>query len=99
MLKRLKQDLLVQIYLLPSIEELNGADITYACATNEQRNLICDNILMMLSKSHKKLAMVQSKCGDDNVQCGDGQNIIWADPCLKLFNGCPIMVSTMTTKI
>jgi hypothetical protein len=28
--------------------------------------------------------MVQSKCGDDNVQCGNGQNIIWVDPCFKL---------------
>jgi hypothetical protein len=38
--------------------------------------------------------MVQSKCGDDNAQCRNGQNIIQVYPCLKLFKGCPIMVST-----
>ncbi len=38
--------------------------------------------------------MVHSKCGDDNVQSGNGQNIIRVDPCLKLFFGCPLMVST-----
>ncbi len=38
--------------------------------------------------------MIQSKCGDDNVQSGNGQNIIRVDPCLKLFHGCPIMIST-----
>ncbi len=37
--------------------------------------------------------LVQSQCGDDNVQSGNGQNIIRVDPCLKLFVGCPIMVS------
>jgi hypothetical protein len=42
--------------------------------------------------------MVQSKCADDNVQCRNGQNIIWVDPCLKLFKGCPIMVSTNDNK-
>ncbi len=46
------------------------------------------------SKSAMYHKMIQSKCGDDNVQCGNGQNIIWVDPCLKLFNGCPIMVIT-----
>jgi len=43
------------------------------------------------SSSYHKL--VQSQCGDDNVQSGNGQNIIRVDPCLKLFVGCPIMVS------
>jgi hypothetical protein len=38
--------------------------------------------------------LIQSKCGDDNVQSGNGQNIIRVDPCLKLFHGCPIMIST-----
>jgi len=38
--------------------------------------------------------LIQNKCGDDNVQSGNGQNIIRVDPCLKLFNGCPIMIST-----
>ncbi len=42
------------------------------------------------SSFHK---LVQSQCGDDNVQSGNGQNIIRVDPCLKLFVGCPIMVS------
>ncbi len=34
------------------------------------------------SSFHK---LVQSQCGDDNVQSGNGQNIIRVDPCLKLF--------------
>jgi hypothetical protein len=50
------------------------------CKTNEPQ-----------SSSYHKL--VQSQCGDDNVQSGNGQNIIRVDPCLKLFVGCPIMVS------
>jgi hypothetical protein len=90
---------------LPSLGELNGADITYACATNADSNLICDNIFAnILKQRHPKVfnvpqetiiikgnflnmktdesksaayhKMVQSKCGDDNVQCGNGQNII-----------------------
>jgi hypothetical protein len=115
---------------LPSLEELNGADITYACATNADRNLICDNIFANIlkqrhpkedqdfnipqetiiikgnflnmktdeSKSAAYHKMVQSKCGDDNAQCGNGQNIIQVEPCLKLFKGCPIMVSTNVNK-
>ncbi len=43
------------------------------------------------SKSFHKI--VHAKCGDDDVQCGNGQNIQRIDPCLKLFVGCPIMVS------
>jgi hypothetical protein len=43
------------------------------------------------SSSYHKL--VQSQCGDDNVKSGNGQNIIRVDPCLKLFVGCPIMIS------
>jgi hypothetical protein len=35
---------------LPSLEELNGADTTYACATNADRNLICDNIFANILK-------------------------------------------------
>jgi hypothetical protein len=31
---------------------------------------------------------------NDNFQSGNGLNIIRVDPCLKLFYGCPIMVST-----
>ena len=108
------------------MEELNGADIPYACATNTDRNLISDNFFVNLLKAchpwenndfdvpqetiiikgnivnlktnepksamyHK---MIQRKCGDDNVQSGNGQNIIWVNPCLKLFHGCPIMIST-----
>jgi hypothetical protein len=37
--------------------------------------------------------LVKSQCGDDHVQIGNGQNIIRVNPCLKLFVGCPIMVS------
>jgi len=115
---------------LPSLEELNGADITYACATNPDRNLICDNIIAnILKQRHPKEyedfnvpqetiiikgnflnmktdeskpaayhKLVQSKCGDDNIQYRNGQNIIRVDPCLKLFKGCPIMVSTNDNK-
>jgi hypothetical protein len=36
---------------LPSLEELNGADITYACAINTDRNLISDNIFANLLKA------------------------------------------------
>jgi hypothetical protein len=36
---------------LPPLEELNGADITYACATNADRNLISDNIFANLLKA------------------------------------------------
>jgi hypothetical protein len=93
---------------LQSLEELNGEAITYACATNADRNLISDNIVANLLKAHHprenkdfeipqetiiikgnfvnlktnepKSAMyhkmIQSKCGDDNVQSGNGQNII-----------------------
>ncbi len=50
------------------------------------------------SKSAAYHKMVHSKCGDDNVQCGNKQNIIRVDPCLKLFKGCPIMVSTNDNK-
>jgi len=40
---------------LPSLEELNGADITYACATNADRSLICDNIFaIILKQRHPK---------------------------------------------
>jgi hypothetical protein len=99
---------------LPSLEDLNGADIAYVCATNADRNLICDNIFANIlkqrhtkededfnipqetiiikgnflnmktdkSKSAADHKMVQSKCGDDNVQCRNGQNIIQVDPCL-----------------
>jgi hypothetical protein len=38
--------------------------------------------------------MVNNKCGDYNVQCRHGQSIIQVNPCLKLYVGCPIMVST-----
>jgi hypothetical protein len=115
---------------LPSLVDLNGASISYACATNADQNLICDNIFAnILRQRHPKEhehfdvpqetiivkgnffyfktneaksdmchKMVQSKCGDDNVQCGNGQNIIQVDPCLKVFYGCPIMVSTNDNK-
>jgi len=43
-----------------------------------------------LSSYHK---LDQSQWGDDNAQRGNGQDIIRVDPCLKLFVGCPIMVS------
>jgi hypothetical protein len=109
---------------------LNGADITYACATTAVRNLISDNIFANLLKAHHpwenddfkvpqetiiikgnfvnlktndpKSAMyhkmIQSKWGDDNVQSGNGQNIIQVNPCWKLFHGCPIMISTTDHK-
>ena len=111
--------------VLPSFEELHGNDVSYACYTNANRNLISDNIFAtILEKRHPKVhetfeipeqtiiikgnfshfktngpksslyhKLVQSQCGDDNVQSGNGQNIIRVDPFLKLFVGCPIMVS------
>ncbi len=111
---------------LPSIEDLEGNDISYACSTNAERNLICDNIFANIlkqrhpkedqnfdtpkhtiiikgnfenwktgvSKSSIYHKLVQSRCGDDKVQCGNGTNVIRVDPCLNLFNGCPIMVNS-----
>jgi hypothetical protein len=85
---------------LPSFEELHGNDVSYACYTNADRNLISDNIFAtILEKRHPKEhetfeipeqtiiikgnfnhfktnepksssyhKLVQSQCGDDNVQ-------------------------------
>jgi len=110
---------------LPSFDELQGSNVSYACYTNSERNVISDNIFAtILEKWHPKEhetfeipeqtiiikgnfshfktnepksslyhKLVQSQCGDDNVQSGNGQNIIRVNPCLKLFVGCPIMVS------
>jgi hypothetical protein len=40
---------------LPSLEELNGADITHACAKNADKNLICNNIFAnILKRRHPK---------------------------------------------
>ncbi len=93
---------------LPTHEELEGADVTYACSTNAERNLISDNIFAnILKHQHPRETedfevpnqtviikgnfenwksnepkssvyhkLVHSKCGDDNVQSGNGQNII-----------------------
>ena len=42
---------------LPSYEELNGDDITYACSTNAERNLITDkNFGNILKTHHPKMA-------------------------------------------
>jgi hypothetical protein len=50
---------------LPSLEELNGADITYACATNADRNLVCDNIFANILKQRNpkkmKISMFHKK--------------------------------------
>jgi hypothetical protein len=110
---------------LPSFDELQGSDVSYACYTNSNRNVISDNIFATFlekwhSKEHETFEipeqtiiikgnfshcktnepksssyhkLVQSQCGDDNVQSGNGQNIIRVDPCLKLFVGFPIMLS------
>jgi hypothetical protein len=99
---------------LPTFEELEGADVTYACSTNAERNLIGDDIFAnILKHQHPRETenfevpvqtviikgnfenwksnepkssvyhkLVHSKCGDDNVQSGNGQNIIRVDPCL-----------------
>ena len=37
---------------LPSYEKLNGDDITYACSTNAERNLITDNNFGNILKTH-----------------------------------------------
>jgi hypothetical protein len=110
---------------LPTFDELQGSDVSYACYTNSNRNVISNNIFASIlekwhpkehetfeihdqtiiikgyfshcktnepkSSSHHKL--VQNQCGNDNVQSGNGQNIIMVYQCLKLFVGCPIMVS------
>ena len=38
---------------LPSLEELNGADITYACATNADRNLQVIRFIAYVSLTHE----------------------------------------------
>ena len=110
---------------LPTIEELQGGEISYACYTNADRNLITDNIFARIlecrhpkseetgeipkqtiiikgnfyksqnnePKSQTFHKLIHGNCGDDNVLCGNGQNIVRVDPCLKLYVGCPIMVS------
>ena len=112
-------------FKLPSFEDLDSEDVTYACYTNAERNLISDNIFASIlenrhpkadenfdipsgtliikgnfmdpktnqSKSKAFHKVIHGKCGDDDVQCSNGQNIQRVDPCLKLFVGCPIMVS------
>jgi hypothetical protein len=107
---------------LPSYEELNGDDITCACSTNVERNLITDNNFGNILKTHhpkigdsfsvplqtliikgifgelktgkpkssKYHKMIYSKCGDDKVTFGGKQ--------IKLYVGCPIMVSTNDQK-
>jgi hypothetical protein len=113
---------------LPSLEELNGTDITYVCATNADRNLICDNIFANIlkqrhpkdfmvpqetiiikgnflnmktdeSKSAAYHKMIQSKCGDDNVQCGKKQSIIRVDPYLNFLRDAQLWSVPMTTRI
>ncbi len=116
---------------LPSYEELNGDDITYACSTNAERNLITDNsfgnILKMhhpkigdsfsvplqtviikgifgeletgKQKSSKYHNMIYNKCGDDKVTFGGKQSVTRVDPCLKLYVGSPMMVSTNDQEI
>ncbi len=40
---------------LPSSEKIDGDDITYACATNAERNIVSDNIFAnILKKRHPK---------------------------------------------
>jgi len=42
-------------FALPSFEELQEKDVSYACYTNANRNLISDNIfVMILEKWHPK---------------------------------------------
>jgi hypothetical protein len=86
---------LVQNLSLPSLEKLNGADITHVKQRHPKEDqdfnvpqetiIIKGNFLNMKTDKSKSAAyhkMVQSKCGDDNVQCRNGQNIIQVDPCL-----------------
>ena len=51
------------------------------------------------SKSAAYHKMVHSKCGDDNVQCGNKQNIIRVDPCLKLLRVAQLWSVLMTIRI
>ena len=109
---------------------MNGDDITYACSTNAERNLITDNNFGNILKTHhpkigesfsiplqtiiikgnfgelktgkpkssKYHKMIYNKCGDDKVTFGGKQSVSRVDPCLKLYVGCPIMVSTNDQK-
>jgi hypothetical protein len=43
--------------------------------------------------------LVYGYCGDDNIQCRNGQNIIRVDPYSKLFVGCPLMAIANDFKI
>jgi len=93
-------------FKLPTFDDLETGDVTYACYTNAERNLICENIFAsILEKRHPKAEenfdipqgmliikgnftepknnkeksksfhkIVHAKCGDDDVQCGNGQN-------------------------
>ena len=115
---------------IPSYEDLNGEDITYACSTNAERNIIMDNNFGNILKAHHPKAgdsfsiplqtiiikgnfaevktgkpksskyhnMIYNKCGDDKVTYGGKNSKGRVDPCLKLFVGCPIMVSTNDQK-
>ena len=49
-------------------------------------------------KSSKYHNMIYNKCGDDKVTYGGKNSKGRIDPCLKLFVGCPIMVSTNDQK-
>ena len=49
-------------------------------------------------KSSKYHNMIYNKCGDDKVTYGGKNSKGRVDPCLKLFVGCPIMVSTNDQK-
>lgn len=42
--------------------------------------------------------MIVNRCGDDKVTSGWSKNRLRADPCLKLYVGSPIMVSTSDNK-
>ena len=42
-------------FKLPTFDDLESGDVTYACYTNAKRNLICENIFAsILEKRHPK---------------------------------------------
>ena len=54
-MKLIKSRVVGENLALPSFEELQGNDVSYACYTNANRNLIPDNIFAtILEKHHPK---------------------------------------------
>jgi hypothetical protein len=112
---------------IPTIEQLNGEDISYCCSKNRMRNVVSDtNFANILKATHPRKGSsaaaplhtiiikglvadaddtprspafhsgVFNGCGDADVEAPAGNEKV--DPCLKLYKGCPIMVSVSDYK-